>query len=302
MEDYRVLPAYPPVVNLCLVADEKYAAHLQVALYSVLCNRDFLRQYDILVLHHDLSVEWKEQILALAKKQKGVTIRLIDVELAGGAFPKDASSYYSRAINYRLLLFDKIFAKYSRMLYLDSDVIVLDDISRLFDSELDEKEIAGVRSEDFRLLSETKRAIYLDGYPYNVDNYRKDGLGMKEPENYVNSGVLVLDLEKARKRITMTEIYERLYEHEYTYSDQDVLNILFDGKVKILDCHWNYQTCIEENLRSGNPYNERLYADLERETPGVVHYVGQRKPWNSDKILGEHYWHYKNKLEEKKNA
>lgn len=302
MRDDFVLPAYLPVVNLCLVADEKYAEFLRVTLYSLLCNRDTLRLYDILVIHHELSSERKEQILALAENQQGVTIRLIDVHAASVNFPKSANAYYSRAINYRLFLFDRMFEKYSRMLYLDSDTIVLDDISRLFDTELGENEIAGVRAEDFRLLSETRRAVYLDGYPYNVDNYRKDGLGMMAPENYINSGVLVLDLEKARKRITMEGIYERLFEHEYMYSDQDVLNILFDGKGKLLDCRWNYQTCIEENLRSGNPYNEQLYADLKRETPGIVHYVGQRKPWNSDKVLGEHYWYYKNKLEENKDA
>lgn len=289
--------AWPPTVNVCMVADEAYVLHLRVALYSLLCNRDTSRRYDILILHQNLSEERKESLLHLADGQAGVSIRLIDMASYGSSFPKEASAYYSAAINYRLFLFDEMFANYSRMLYLDSDMIVLGDVSELFDTPLAEAEAAGVCAEDFRLLSKTKRAVYLDDMPYNVDNYRKDGLGMKVPEDYFNSGVLLLDLEKARRRISMTEVYRRLKQHAYTFSDQDVLNILFDGKVKMLDCRWNYQTCIEENLQSGNPHNEALYADLKRENPAVIHYIGHTKPWNAEKILGKHYWHYRNQLE-----
>lgn len=287
----------PPTVNLCLAADEAYVAHLRVALYSLLVNRDTSRKYDILILYHSLSDSKKEQIVELAKGQQGVSIRLIDIKTVGCSLPEEANAYYSAAINYRLVLFDAMFSKYAKILYLDSDTIVLGDISKLYDIELGEAEIAAVRAEDFRLFAETKKAIYLDNCPYHVDNYRKDGLGMKVPENYFNSGVFLLDLEKARRRMDMKGIEECLLEHEYMFSDQDVLNRFFDGKVKLLDCRWNYMTCIEENLRSGNPYNERLYADLKRESPAIIHYVGHKKPWNSKKVLGEYYWHYQNKLE-----
>lgn len=297
MKKSCVPPAFSSTVNLCMAADDAYATHLRVTLYSLLCNRDTSRTYDILVLYHMLSDSRKEQIAELAKGQQGVSIRLIDIETIGCSLPGSANAYYSAAINYRLTLFDTMFSKYDKMLYLDSDTIVLGDVSVLFDTELGEAEIAAVRAEDFRLLAETKKAIYLDNCPYHVDNYRKDGLGMTVPENYFNSGVLLLDLEKARRRMDMKGIEECLFEHDYMYSDQDVLNRFFDGKVKVLDCCWNYMTCIEENLRSGNPYNERLYADLKRESPAIIHYVGHKKPWNSKKVLGEYYWHYHNKLE-----
>ena len=87
----------------------------------------------------------------------------------------------------------------------------------------------------------------------------------------------------------MPQIYELLARHKYTFSDQDVLNMLFDGRVLPLDIRWNYMTCVAEQLQSGNRYSEELYADLRREDPAVIHYVGHRKPWNADKILSEHY-------------
>ena len=301
MEDYPLQTAFGTPVNICFVSDEGYAEPLRTALYSLLCNRDKMRLYDILILYENFSDEAKQRTLRLAEGEQGVRIRFIDIAPVRGHFPKTANAYYTAAINYRLYLFDKMFTNYGKMLYLDCDMIFLEDVGRLFDTELGEKEVAAVRSEDFRVLSKTRRAVYLDDYPYNVDNYRTDGLGMQHPEDYFNSGVLLLDLEKARQRITMPQIYEMLARHKYTFSDQDVLNMLFDGRVFSLDIRWNFMTCVAEQLQSGNRYSEELYADLRREDPAVIHYVGHKKPWNADKILSEHYQYYRSKLEELQN-
>lgn len=75
-------------------------------------------------------------------------------------------------------------------------MIFLEDVSKLYDTHLGEKEVAAVRAEDLRVLSQTRRAIFLDGMPYNVDNYRSDGLKMQYAEDYFNSGVLLLNLQK----------------------------------------------------------------------------------------------------------
>ena len=135
-----------------------------------------------------------------------------------------------------------MFTNYEKMLYFDCDMIFLEDVSKLYDTHLGEKEVAAVRAEDLRVLSQTRRAIFLDGMPYNVDNYRSDGLKMQYAEDYFNSGVLLLNLQKARQHITMSQVYELLTGHKYMFSDQDVLNMLFDGKVLPLDFSWNYTT------------------------------------------------------------
>lgn len=115
---------------------------------------------------------------------------------------------------------------------------------------------------------------------------------MKVPEDYFNSGVLLFDLEKARARLSMEEILRLLNEHEYTYCDQDVLNMLFDGRVLPLDVTWNYMTFIEEHLRSGNENSRQMFRDLGRTEPRIIHYVGSIKPWESERVLGEYYQHY----------
>ena len=233
-----IQPACIPV-NLCFAANEKYARHLAAALYSVLKNRDTKRLYDVLILHKDISEESQKRILEM-EKEGNVFIRFISMEQYEKQVAYDVGAYYSVETNYRLFLFGEMFAKYDRILYLDCDLIVEGDISGLYDVELGDCEAAAVRSEDFRLLSKIKKPIFMDRFPYNVDNYRTDALGMKTPENYFNAGVLVMDLKKVRQRITQKQVFEILHRHNYYYNDQDVLNIVFDGRVKNVDCRWNY--------------------------------------------------------------
>lgn len=86
--------------------------------------------------------------------------------------------YYTVEAVYRLLLLGDTFSRYLHILYLDCNLIVNGDVSRLYDTELGEAEIAVVSAEEFMVLSKTKRAVFFGGYPYNVDNYRTDALGM----------------------------------------------------------------------------------------------------------------------------
>lgn len=192
-----IQPACIPV-NLCFAANEKYARHLAAALYSVLKNRDTKRLYDVLILHKDISEESQKRILEM-EKEGNVFIRFISMEQYEKQVAYDVGAYYSVETNYRLFLFGEMFTKYDRIMYLDCDLIVEGDISGLYDVELGDCEAAAVRSEDFRLLSKIKKPIFMDRFPYNVDNYRTDALGMKTPENYFNAGVLVMDLKKCDK-------------------------------------------------------------------------------------------------------
>ena len=289
-------PAYQSV-NLCFASNEKYAPHLATVLYSLLKNCDTKRMYDIIILHKDICREQQEKIKNM-EKEGNVSVRFISMAQYEKKVEYDVGVYYSIETNYRLFLFGEMFAKYDKILYLDCDLIVEGDISKLYDIELGNCEVAAVRSEDFRLLSKTKSPIFLEGYPYNVDNYRTEALGMQVPENYFNSGVLVIDLKKTRQRINQEQVFEILHRHNYKYNDQDVLNILFDGRVKVMDCRWNYMTYIPEQIAKENVNNRKLYEDLYREKPCIIHYTSAEKPWNTEtKVLGDRYWKYRNEME-----
>ena len=283
--------AFEPV-SICFASDDNYAPYLKVAIYSLLCNRNRERSYDIIILHKRISKEHQGEILGLADGKSGVSIRFINVAEADSELQSDVGCYYAVETNYRLLLFSKLFQNYRRMLYLDCDIIVTGDVGELFDVDLEGKSAAGVEDVGFRWLAYTKRAIFLDNKPYNVLNYCTDVLGMKDPGGYVNAGVLLFDLEKCRQKVSFRDVVETLHSRNFFYNDQDVLNILLEGNIKQVDCKWNYMNNIAFYLECDRKEFRELYLDLYREDYRIIHYISAKKPWNGEVPMGEVWQKY----------
>ena len=283
--------AFEPV-SICFASDDNYAPYLKVAIYSLLCNRNRERSYDIIILHKRISREHQGEILGLADGKSGVSIRFVNVVEADRELQSDVGCYYAVETNYRLLLFSKLFQNYRRMLYLDCDIIVTGDVGELFDVDLEGKSAAGVEDVGFRWLAYTKRAIFLDNKPYNVLNYCTDVLGMKDPGSYVNAGVLLFDLEKCRQKVSFRDVVETLHSRNFFYNDQDVLNILLEGNIKQVDCKWNYMNNIAFYLECDRNEFRELYLDLRREDYRIIHYISAKKPWNGEVPMGEVWQKY----------
>ena len=283
--------AFEPV-SICFASDDNYAPYLKVAIYSLLCNRNRERSYDIIILHKRISREHQGEILGLADGKSGVSIRFVNVVEADRELQSDVGCYYAVETNYRLLLFSKLFQNYRRMLYLDCDIIVTGDVGELFDVDLEGKSAAGVEYVGFRWLAYTKRAIFLDNKPYNVLNYCTDVLGIKDPGGYVNAGVLLFDLEKCRQKVSFRDVVETLHSRNFFYNDQDVLNILLEGNIKQVDCKWNYMNNIAFYLECDRKEFRELYLDLRREDYRIIHYISAKKPWNGEVPMGEVWQKY----------
>ena len=283
--------AFEPV-SICFASDDNYAPYLKVAIYSLLCNRNRERSYDIIILHKRISREHQGEILGLADGKSGVSIRFVNVVEADRELQSDVGCYYAVETNYRLLLFSKLFQNYRRMLYLDCDIIVTGDVGELFDVDLEGKSAAGVEDVGFRWLAYTKRAIFLDNKPYNVMNYCTDVLGFKDPGGYVNAGVLLFDLEKCRQKVSFRDVVETLHSRNFFYNDQDVLNILLEGNIKQVDCKWNYMNNIAFYLECDRKEFRELYLDLRREDYRIIHYISAKKPWNGEVPMGEVWQKY----------
>lgn len=283
--------AFEPV-SICFASDDNYAPYLKVAIYSLLCNRNRERSYDIIILHKRISREHQGEILGLVDGKSGVSIRFVNVVEADRELQSDVGCYYAVETNYRLLLFSKLFQNYRRMLYLDCDIIVTGDVGELFDVDLEGKSAAGVEDVGFRWLAYTKRAIFLDNKPYNVLNYCTDVLGIKDPGGYVNAGVLLFDLEKCRQKVSFRDVVETLHSRNFFYNDQDVLNILLEGNIKQVDCKWNYMNNIAFYLECDRKEFRELYLDLYREDYRIIHYISAKKPWNGEVPMGEVWQKY----------
>ena len=110
-------------------------------------------------------------------------------------------------------------------LYLDTDILCIKDVSNLFKVDLKDK-IAYV------IKDATSIPKYWDEYCKSI--------GMKS-QKYFNSGVLLIDIDNYLMNDIGIKAIKLASKNDYKYLDQDVLNILLEGKV-IFD-NENHNNC-----------------------------------------------------------
>lgn len=180
--------------------------------------------------------------------------------------------HIKKAAYIRLLIPEIISAP--KVIYLDCDLIVQADIVELFELEIGASVVAGAHD-----------AI---GEKYTL-------MPQISGDKYINSGVMVLNLESLRKNRfleTCTEIYNKFLA-EVTFSDQCIINKYSEGQKTLIDPCWNYYFFIYDNLEV-SPSNE----PAEFQKAKILHFTGHIKPWsvNCPAHLGDRWWEYANRL------
>lgn len=129
--------------------------------------------------------------------------------------------------------------------------------------------------------------------------YTKVTMGMKDPYNYFQAGVLVLNTAAMRRAHTIDEWLGYAANPEFIFNDQDVLNVHCEGHVTYLDDSWNIT--IDTFDRYARVYSFAPVQAYENFLNGrtrakIVHYAGADKPWNTPGCdLEDLYWSYARK-------
>lgn len=144
-----------------------------------------------------------------------------------------------------------------KMIYLDSDVLVLGDIKKLWEKPIEKYSLGAVLD-----LAYTREAFV------NTRYYLRQGIS---PTEYFNSGVLLMNLDYIRKEGDLPKEYLNFIKNNpYTLMlDQDFLNLKFQTTALLLSDEFNY---ICDDVNVANP------SDLRQKY--IVHLAGPFKPWN----------------------
>jgi lipopolysaccharide biosynthesis glycosyltransferase len=168
----------------------------------------------------------------------------------------------SQATLYRLLLAPRFAGRYEKILYLDADIMLRDEIGAIF--ELDTGAFALGVVPAGRLWAGVSKAEQ----EQRVAHFR--ALGMSEPYRFFNNGMMLIDVAKWNRDEVGTRAidFARRNPEVCQLVDEDALNATLDGRQAELSPLWN--------MRAG------IWAYTElRETlrPVVIHYDGANKPW-----------------------
>jgi lipopolysaccharide biosynthesis glycosyltransferase len=254
---------------------------------------------DFAVIYYDLSKETRD-IFSRHFEQKVKSLEFYEVE--GEVilkFKAVKNVPHIRGLNVFLrLLIDKILPKSDKyIVYLDCDIIVLDNILKITDGADLNKPVCAVTEynpaykwRDLTRLKLVKRATQpwiQEAYWYRV----YQNLEMKATASYFNAGVMVINLEYWREhKIAERAVTFLLGNPEKCYAaDQDALNHAINGNYCALAPRWN---SIGLDVFSNYPAEELKEAI---EQPSLLHIVGANKPWkyecnaNAQKL----YWKYR---------
>ncbi|RFU45992.1 DUF4422 domain-containing protein [Paraburkholderia sp. DHOC27] len=285
------LPDTPlEIVSVVAATDHNYVSHMAALVASVFSNADRSKFIDFLILDGGITEDDKRGLRMLERIHPHAQISFVDMSMQ--FLDIEAHMYFTRATFYRLAL-PEIVKNRKKLLFLDTDVIVLDDVSKIFDFDLGDHAIAAVKdlimhafvSQGVSSLSTvggTTAMKYLSDYLELADDYDK----------YFQAGVILFNLDKLRTENLSERMINDLRHKRYWFLDQDVLNKYLARDVLYLDAKWN---CVNlpDDVSDALPSGLKVKYDRSIQAPSIIHYAGAQKPWNSfDSFFAHYYWYY----------
>lgn len=251
------------MMNILITLDSNYIRPLKVMLKSLFLNNPDDR-FSIYLMHSSLTGEEiadLEQYIAAHDSQLAV-VPIDDDVFANAPVP----SRYPKEMYYRLLAFKFLPEEMDRILYLDPDILVINPIRELYETDLDGYLFAAAY-HDLLTVKEINR-IRLT--PYEI-------------KAYYNSGVLLMNLELQRKEIDEQEIFQFVESNRMRLilPDQDVLNALYSKRIKTLDEKlYNYDARFYRYYKLMS--NHLWDMDHVIRNTVILHFCGKKKPWKKN--------------------
>ncbi len=279
-------------IPIFFTIDDGYAPYLSVAIKSMIQNASKEYNYRIIVLYKELNEENRAKIAKLEEENFKIDFIYMKDELKAITDREEnrlRCDYFTLTIYFRLFI-PEMFPEYDKGIYIDSDVVVPGDISKMYNIDLGDNIVGACQDKSVVDVPE-------------LANYMEQAVGVNKYQ-YVNSGVLLMNLSKMREKQFSKRFLDLLnkYHFDSVAPDQDYLNAICNGKILYLDSSWDAMP---------------TEGSKEIENPNIIHYNLFQKPWCYDNIqYADCFWNYakqteyydeivefkNNYSEEKKNA
>lgn len=266
-------------MNLLFSIDDNFVTQLQTTLLSIYANTKNT-EYNIYVLQKE---ELKETatIIQFCNQLNMTYIPLIvDDELFQEA---PVSKRYPEAIYYRLLAFHYLPESMEKILYLDADILCINDLTPLYELALADYLYAAASHSKLTNVTDVINKVRLKTY---------------ESEGYFNSGVLLMNLQQIRAVVRAEAIYQFIEDNKLNLllPDQDILNGLYGERIMAVpDQIYNYD--VRKNATYELISKGEWDLDWIIQNAVFLHFCGKDKPWEANyrERYSSIYKHYEHK-------
>lgn len=259
------------VIPIFFAIDDGYIPFLAVALESLIENSSKQYYYSIKILYTNIKEENKKKINKY--KRENVNIEFVDLnyyieKVKDKLYTRD---YYTNTTYFRLFIAN-LYPQYNKAIYLDSDIVVLGDIAELYNQDIGDNLIAAAPDDVIQTIKV-------------FQEYAEKVVGVADYRNYFNAGILLMNLDEFRRFDFQNKFLYLLETIKFTVAqDQDYLNRLCKGKVKIIDKGWDKMPICND--------------DFDEKNLKIIHYNLADKPWHYDNIrYKDYFWKYAKKTE-----
>ena len=253
------------IIPIFYACDDNFAKFTIVSIKSLMTNASKNRKYQIYVLYATMSDDMQNRLKELEDDVFYINLVCVENELVKIGKNLPLRDYYSKTTYYRVFIAE-LFPQYNKAIYIDSDTIVLGDISKVYDEDIDNCYVGACHEQ--AMIQNDVFGVYVEKV-----------LGI-DRNNYFNAGFLLINCKKFREKKVFEQFIDLLGVYNFVVTqDQDYLNVICHNKVKWLNQGWNTE------VFGVVPVKEK---DIK-----IIHYIMVSKPWHYyDCRLKDYFWDY----------
>lgn len=261
--------------KLCVAygADDNYAKYLGISMLSLFeANKDF-DEIDVFVMDCEISKSNKKKLIKIADEFNRNIYFLNMKDFISGLKLNMGAKKISVASYCRLFLSSVIPDTYSKILYLDCDTIVTENLRRLWNVDVSGYMAAGVKD--------------------TVERYYLKKIVLTPSDLYVNAGVLLINLERWRNENVLSQFLNFIekFEGNVPHHDQGTINAVCNKKIIALSPEYNvfsnmytFSSEAIKRIYMMDSYYSQKDLDYAKNNPAIIHFttglVG--RPWEKN--------------------
>lgn len=212
-------------------------------------------------------------------------IHHFDPSIVSNKISKSIRQALDQPLNYaRIYLADTLPSNVNRIIYLDSDLVVVDDIEKLWHVDMEEKVVAAPE------YCHANFTVYFTEAFWSDPEMVKTLQGRRKP-CYFNTGVMVIDIEKWRKGRYTQRVEEWMLVQKqrriYHLGSLPPFLLIFAGDIKPVNHRWNQHGLGGDNLQG-------KCRVLHPGPISLLHWSGKGKPWlrldSRKPCIVDHLW------------
>ncbi len=277
-------------IPIAFSSSDYFVPYLAVTIRSIMEHAGGTDKYDLIVFTKDITLNNQIMLKKMLLSYPNFSIRFVNMSYVFTDLRLYTPGHISIETYFRLII-PSYMSNYPKILFLDSDLCILENIAHLYHIDIGSYAVAAAR--------ECLMSALVGIHGPHTAAYLTHRLGLKNIDDYFQAGVMIVNVKEFIKNHYCQQLLKMVNEFNYDIVDQDALNELLQDKIYWLSNEWNY-TPLQKHMHAAH-YLENMSDSIRKrylavENPKILHFADREKPWFFPmETRAEAWWEYARK-------